>query len=80
MIGIGITGAIGQHFVTEAFRHAPASVIVPFEYTAMLWAISIDFVFWRVLPGAVTLTGSAIVIGAGIYLIRRETQRRRREA
>ena len=72
--GMGLTGAIGQHFVTEAFRHAPASTIAPFEYTAMVWAIAIDFVVWRVLPGALTLIGSAIVIGAGVYLIRRERQ------
>lgn len=72
--GMGLTGAIGQHFVTEAFRHAPASTIAPFEYTAMVWAIAIDFVVWRVLPGTLTLIGSAIVIGAGVYLIRRERQ------
>jgi drug/metabolite transporter (DMT)-like permease len=72
--GMGLTGAIGQHFVTEAFRHAPASTIAPFEYTAMVWAIAIDFAIWQVLPGALTLAGSAIVIGAGVYLIRRERQ------
>jgi drug/metabolite transporter (DMT)-like permease len=70
IVGIGITGAIGQHLITEAFRYAPASVIVPFEYTAMVWAIAIDFVVWKVLPGSVTLVGSAIVITAGIYLVR----------
>jgi drug/metabolite transporter (DMT)-like permease len=72
--GLGLTGAIGQHFITEAFRHAPASTIAPFEYTAMVWAIAIDFAVWQVLPGALTLVGSAIVIGAGVYLIRRERQ------
>jgi drug/metabolite transporter (DMT)-like permease len=70
--GMGLTGAIGQHFVTEAFRHAPASTIAPFEYTAMVWAIAIDFAVWQVLPNALTLAGSAIVIGAGVYLIRKE--------
>jgi drug/metabolite transporter (DMT)-like permease len=70
--GMGLTGAIGQHFVTEAFRHAPASTIAPFEYTAMVWAIAIDLAVWRVLPNTLTLAGSAIVIGAGVYLIRKE--------
>jgi drug/metabolite transporter (DMT)-like permease len=69
---MGLTGAIGQHFVTEAFRHAPASTIAPFEYTAMVWAIAIDLAVWRVLPNTLTLAGSAIVIGAGVYLIRKE--------
>jgi drug/metabolite transporter (DMT)-like permease len=70
--GIGLTGALGQHFITEAFRHAPAAVVAPFEYTALLWGVALDFAIWRVLPGAVTLGGGAIVIGAGLYLLARE--------
>jgi len=71
-VGIGLTGAFGQHFITEAFRHAPAAVVAPFEYTALLWGVALDLVIWRVLPGAVTLGGGAIVIGAGLYLLARE--------
>jgi drug/metabolite transporter (DMT)-like permease len=69
---LGGMGALGQHFITEAFRHAPASVIAPFEYTALLWGVAIDWAFWDVLPGARVLTGGAIVIAAGLYLIWRE--------
>ena len=71
-VGVGVTGVLGQHFITEAFRHAPAAVVVPFEYTALLWGVALDFVIWRVLPGAVTLAGGTIVIGAGLYLLARE--------
>jgi drug/metabolite transporter (DMT)-like permease len=71
-VGIGLTGALGQHFITEAFRHAPASVVVPFEYTALLWGVALDLVIWHVLPGTVTLAGGTIVIGAGLYLLARE--------
>lgn len=75
-VGIGVTGALGQHFITEAFRHAPAAVVAPFEYTALLWGVALDLVIWRVRPGAVTLVGGAIVIGAGLYLLRREARSR----
>lgn len=71
-VGVGLTGALGQHFITEAFRHAPAAVVAPFEYTALLWGVALDLVIWRVLPGAVTIGGGAIVIGAGLYLLARE--------
>jgi drug/metabolite transporter (DMT)-like permease len=71
-VGIGLTGALGQHFITEAFRHAPAAVVVPFEYTALLWGVALDLVIWHVLPGTVTLAGGTIVIGAGLYLLARE--------
>jgi len=75
-VGVGVTGALGQHFITEAFRHAPAAVVAPFEYTALLWGVALDLVIWHVLPGAVTLGGGAIVIGAGLYLLRREARSR----
>jgi len=75
-VGVGVTGALGQHFITEAFRHAPAAVVAPFEYTALLWGVVLDLVIWQVLPGGVTLAGGAIVIGAGLYLMARERRSR----
>ena len=76
LVGIGLTGALGQHFITDAFRHAPAAVVAPFEYTALLWGVLLDLVVWHVLPGTVTLLGGGIVIGAGLYLLRREARSR----
>jgi drug/metabolite transporter (DMT)-like permease len=70
-VGVGVSGAVAQHFITEAFRHAPAAVVAPFEYTALLWGVLLDLVVWGVLPGTVTLVGGAIVIGAGLYLMAR---------
>ncbi|MCC7257939.1 MAG: DMT family transporter [Gammaproteobacteria bacterium] len=72
IVALGGLGSVGQHFITEAFRHAPASVIAPFEYTALLWGLAIDWAFWHVLPGARTFLGAGIVISAGLYLIWRE--------
>jgi drug/metabolite transporter (DMT)-like permease len=72
MLGVGVCGALGQHFITVAFRSAPAAVVAPFEYTALLWGVLLDLAVWHVLPGALTLVGGSIVIGAGLYLIQRE--------
>ena len=72
LAGIGLIGAAGQHYITEAFRHAPASVVVPFEYTALLWGVALDFAVWRMLPGMLTLAGGGIVVAAGLYLVARE--------
>jgi len=71
---LGIFGALGQHFVTEAFRAAPASVIAPFEYTAMLWAVAIDWVFWDTWPASRIWLGAGLIIACGLYLIWRERQ------
>jgi drug/metabolite transporter (DMT)-like permease len=71
---LGAIGSVGQHFITEAFRHAPASVIAPFEYTALVWGVAIDWAFWGLLPGARVFLGGGVVIGAGLFLIWRERQ------
>ena len=71
-VGIGVTGALGQHFITEAFRNAPAAVVTPFEYTALLWGTTLDLVVWHVLPRPATIVGGAIVVSAGLWLMARE--------
>jgi drug/metabolite transporter (DMT)-like permease len=75
IIGVGLTGWAGQHLITEAFRLAPASLVAPYEYTAMVWAVGFDWIVWQTLPGARTLIGSAIVIAAGLHLLHRERGR-----
>lgn len=72
LAAMGIFGAIGQSLLTEAFRAAPPSIVAPFEYTALLWGMGIDWTFWGVLPSARVLVGGGIVIGSGLYLIWRE--------
>jgi drug/metabolite transporter (DMT)-like permease len=75
IVAIGLAGWAGQHLITEAFRLAPASVVAPFEYTALVWGVAIDWVVWQTLPGVRVLAGAAIVIGAGLYLLHRERAR-----
>jgi len=72
IVAVGLSGWAGQHLITEAFRLAPASLVAPYEYTALVWAIGIDWVVWQTLPGARMLAGSAIVVAAGLYLLHRE--------
>ncbi|ALZ77805.1 hypothetical protein ATY27_02875 [Rheinheimera sp. F8] len=68
-LAIGITGAIGQVFITEAFRLAPPSVIAPFEYTALVWGLGFDIVLWQVWPTASMMLGAAVIMLSGLYLI-----------
>ncbi|MBF8292100.1 MAG: eamA-like transporter family protein [Steroidobacteraceae bacterium] len=75
IVAIGLTGWAGQHLITDAFRLAPASLVAPYEYTALVWAVGIDWIVWQVLPGARMIIGSTIVVGAGLYLLHRERQR-----
>jgi drug/metabolite transporter (DMT)-like permease len=69
LVALGLFGAIGQRLLTEAFRSAPPSIVAPFEYTALLWGIAIDWAVWSVLPATRVYVGGGIVIASGLYLI-----------
>ncbi|CUS49332.1 MAG: DMT superfamily drug/metabolite transporter [Idiomarinaceae bacterium HL-53] len=73
---LGISGAIAQYLLTEAYRQAPPSVLSPFEYTAMIWAVGLGYLIWQELPSTSVLIGALIVIGSGIYISHRETRRK----
>lgn len=72
IIGMGISGALGQYFITEAFRRAPPPVIAPLEYTALAWGLMFDWVIWATAPSARMLVGAGIIVASGLYVIHRE--------
>jgi drug/metabolite transporter (DMT)-like permease len=72
LLGVGVFGALGQWLFTIAFRTAPPSVVAPFEYTALLWGVAIDWMLWGALPSSRVYVGGGIVIASGLYLIWRE--------
>jgi drug/metabolite transporter (DMT)-like permease len=69
---LGASGCIGQYFIIEAFRHAPASVVAPFDYTALIWGALLDWILWQTLPNSRMLMGGSVVVATGLYLLYRE--------
>jgi drug/metabolite transporter (DMT)-like permease len=61
----------------ESFRHAEAAVAAPFKYSEILWAVLFGAIFWGHLPGVWIVAGSVLVVGSGLYILHRETRRRR---
>lgn len=70
----GFAGGVAQGLLTTAFRHADASLIAPFDYASMLLALTIGYFVFSEVPTAMTLTGAALVVAAGILIIWRERQ------
>jgi drug/metabolite transporter (DMT)-like permease len=73
---LAITGTLGQYFITKAFRTTPAAVIAPFEYTALIYGMALDWILWTTFPSLRMLSGAAVVIGSGMFVIWREAQSR----
>jgi drug/metabolite transporter (DMT)-like permease len=75
ILGVAMTGAIGQWGITEAFKRAPAASVAPLEYSGLAWVMMIDLAVWAVWPEWTTLAGAAVIIGSGVYLLRFESRR-----
>jgi len=82
MAATGLLAGSAQYCLTEAFRIAPPSLVAPFEYTSLLWAMLFGFLVWGDVPTTLVLVSGAVVIVSGIYVLHDEkaTQRRNREA
>ena len=80
LVAIGLVGGVAQIFMTEAFRLAPPSVVAPFDYTAMLWALAFGFFVFGTFPAPSVLAGAALICASGLFIIHRETVRGVRRA
>jgi len=74
LVAAGLMGGIGQGLLTSAYRFAHASVVAPFDYASMLFAIAIGYVIFAEVPARATLAGAALIVAAGILIIWRERQ------
>jgi hypothetical protein len=70
MIAAGILSSLQLPLVVYAYKHAEASFIAPFEYTAMIWAVLWGVIVFGDVPDPMTLIGAAIVIIAGLFMLR----------
>jgi drug/metabolite transporter (DMT)-like permease len=58
--------------VNRSLKLAPASVVVPYQYSMIVWAVLFGLVVFGDVPQAATIVGAAIIIGAGLYIFLRE--------
>jgi drug/metabolite transporter (DMT)-like permease len=72
LVTTGLLGGVGQILLTAAYRQADASLIAPFDYASMLFALLIGWFVFAEMPTATMLAGAAIVVLAGILIIWRE--------
>lgn len=74
LAAIGFLGGTGHILLTESYRYAAASVVAPFDYTSMIWALVLGYAMFGETPTVMIVVGSAIIAGAGLFVIWREHQ------
>ncbi len=76
LIGIGAFGSLTQWSIAQAFHEADATVVLPFDFTKLLWASAIGYLVFNEVPDPLALLGGGIILGSVTYVAYRERQRR----
>ena len=72
LVAMGVLGGLGQILLTQSYRYGDASLIAPFEYTTMIYAVAIGWFFFGEWPAMTVIAGAGLVIFSGIFVIWRE--------
>jgi drug/metabolite transporter (DMT)-like permease len=75
LVLIGLTGGIGQIAMTKSLTLAPVAVVVPMDYSGLLWATLYGYFLFGALPTQMTWIGAPIIVASGLYIVWREHRR-----
>jgi len=73
--GIGLFFSLGFYFQINALSKARASIIQPFHYTLIFWAIILGYIFYDDIPDLFTITGAIIIAVSGIFVINQTSKK-----
>ena len=76
LFGVGLSGALAQWLLSNAFRNAPAAIVTVFNYSGIVWATVFGWLIWNDWPLPQVLVGAAVVIASNALIIWRESRRR----
>ena len=72
MIGMGALGAAGHLILIRALAITPASLLSPFIYSQIVWALGIGYFWFGDTPNAWMLIGCTVIVASGLYVFYRE--------
>ncbi|RJF85395.1 DMT family transporter [Sphingomonas cavernae] len=72
LAGIGIAGGFGQMALSGALRWGPVSLVVPMDYSSLIWATLYGWLLFSALPTTATWIGAPIIVVSGLYIVWRE--------
>ena len=77
LLAIGVLGNLGQLALTASLKHGPVSLVVPMDYSSLIWATLYGWLLFGVLPAAATWIGAPLIVASGLYIVWREHRLRR---
>ena len=76
LVLLGLTGGAAQLLMTSALRWAPVSLVIPMDYSQLIWATWAGWLFWDAWPTLASWSGAVLIAGSGLYIAWREHVRR----
>jgi len=73
----GLLSGAAHYLLIETFVLVEAAIVAPFRYSALIWGLLIGFLVWDHLPSRLNWLGICLIVGSGIYIIHRESGRRK---
>lgn len=77
LVLLGLAGGLAQLALTASLRLAPVSVVLPMDYSNLIWAAAIGFLVFATVPSPSLWLGAPLIIASGLYIVWREHVRRR---
>lgn len=72
LLVIGLVGGIAQLCLTASLRWGPVSLVLPMDYSTILWTTLLGWILWGAWPMATTWIGAVLIIASGLYIAWRE--------
>ncbi|MDM9621853.1 DMT family transporter [Rhizobium sp. S96] len=72
MLALGIVAGSAHMMITRALKLAPASLLAPLQYSLLIWAIVLGYLFFGDLPDSQILMGSGVIVLAGLFIFHRK--------
>ena len=76
LVLLGMSGGAAQLLMTFALRFAPVSIVIPMDYSQLIWATAAGYLLWDSWPTLAGWAGAAMIAAAGLYIAWRERVRR----
>ena len=74
LAGLSVVAMIGLLMLIHSYRLAQASILAPFDYTSMVWAVLLGWFVWNELPSIWVISGTVLVVFAGLIIVHREAR------
>jgi len=72
MLTLGVVASCAHLLITRSLKLAPASLLAPLQYSLLIWAIALGYLFFGDLPDLYVITGATIIVVAGLFIFHRK--------